>query len=169
MFCWLTWKITTITFKQNELLYEICKLNLHMHSTTSCGHDAFRKKKKSLVKSFSVYGFFSACKCFKFLLPMPCLYMRSILPKCWAVTSGGYILKWTPITVHISWVSLPFYMGISKVPKSLLYLRVIFLADSLKQGMSWNINSSARFQLCLSHLGLYNSCSLKVRPALKVC
>lgn len=66
-------------------------------------------------------------------------------------------------------VSVPFCMGISKVPVSLLYLSFIFLADSLKQGMSWNISSSARFQLCLSHLGLSNFCSLKVRPALKVC
>lgn len=45
---------------------------------------------------------FSACECFKFLLPVSFLYMRSILPKCWAVTLGGYILKWAPITVHIS-------------------------------------------------------------------
>lgn len=101
VFCWLTWKITAITFKQNKLLYEICKLNLCMHSSTSCRHDAFRKENNPGEILLALW-IFSTSKCFKFLLSVSSLNMRYIFPKFWAVILGGYILKRVPITVHIS-------------------------------------------------------------------
>lgn len=63
-----------------------------------------KKKKKGKIpgENLPCLWIFSVCECLKFLLPVSCLYMRSILPKCWAVTLGGHILKLAPVTIHIS-------------------------------------------------------------------
>lgn len=133
--------------------------------TTSCRHDAFRKKKNG--EKLLCLWIFSPWACFKFLLPLSFLYMRSILPKYWAVTLGGYILKGAPTIIHISECLSFFVPGFLKC-LSLQYLSFIFLANSLKQIKSWNISSSSQFQFCLSHLGLSNYCSREERPGLKV-
>ena len=43
-----------------------------MHSTTICRNDAFRKKKITLVKQFSIYGFY--------LLAKVCIFITCVIP-----------------------------------------------------------------------------------------